>query len=120
MRQGLVAMVLGLAVAAMAATAASAAELIMLERPGCPWCARFNAEIGPIYARTEEGRQAPLRRVNVEAGLPDDLAAVGFDYFTPTFVLVDAGHEIGRIRGYPGDMFFFAQLDRMLASKTRE
>ena len=33
-----------------------AADLVMVEEPGCPWCARWTAEIGPIYPKTAEGR----------------------------------------------------------------
>jgi hypothetical protein len=35
--------------------------------------------------------------------------------FTPTFVLVEDGREIARLRGYPGDQFFWALVDEMLA-----
>jgi hypothetical protein len=34
--------------------------------------------------------------------------------FTPTFVLVDEGREIGRIEGYPGEDFFWGLLERLL------
>lgn len=79
----------------------------MLEQPGCGWCARFNAEIAPAWPQTEEGRKAPLRRVDITKEWPEDLAFVAKERFTPTFVLVDGGKEIGRIRGYPGDQFFW-------------
>ena len=86
----------------------------MFERAGCVWCARFNAEVAPIYAKTDEGQAAPLRRVDRDRPLPLDLAGVAPGAFTPTFVVVDQGKEIGRIRGYPGDAFFFGLLDRIL------
>lgn len=98
-------------------TGSRAAELVMFERPGCVWCARFNAEIAPIYGRTEESHAAPLRRVDLNDPLPADLAGIDPGAFTPTFVVVKEGREIGRIRGYPGDAFFFGLLDRIL-SKT--
>ncbi|PAY07853.1 thioredoxin [Bradyrhizobium sp. UFLA03-84] len=97
------------------ATESRAAELIMFERPGCVWCARFDAEIAPIYARTEESQAAPLRRVDLNSPLPADLAGIDPGVFTPTFVVVKEGREIGRIRGYPGDTFFFGLLDRILS-----
>ncbi|WP_094194253.1 thioredoxin [Bradyrhizobium viridifuturi] len=96
-------------------TESRAAELIMFERPGCVWCARFDAEIAPIYARTEESQAAPLRRVDLNSPLPADLAGIDPGVFTPTFVVVKEGREIGRIRGYPGDTFFFGLLDRILS-----
>jgi hypothetical protein len=34
--------------------------------------------------------------------------------YTPTFVLVDNGQEVGRIEGYPGDAFFWGLLERLL------
>ncbi len=91
-----------------------AAELLMLEQPGCPWCARFNAEIAPGYHNTEEGRRAPLRRVDITQDWPDDLGFVAKERFTPTFVLVEDGREIDRLRGYPGDEFFWYLLDQMI------
>jgi hypothetical protein len=104
---------------ALSAADARAAELVMFERAGCVWCARFDAEIAPIYAKTEEGRAAPLRRIDRNAALPSDLAGIDPGAFTPTFVVLEEGHEVGRIRGYPGDAFFFGLLDRILESRSR-
>lgn len=90
-----------------------AAELIMVERHGCHWCERWNDEIGPIYPRTDEGARAPLRRVLIGA-LPEDVAFASRPVFTPTFVLVEDGHELGRLEGYAGDEFFWFLLSRLL------
>ena len=92
-----------------------AAELVMLERPGCVWCRKWNEEIAPIYPKTPESKQAPLRRVDITRPWPADLAAIRADVYTPTFVLVADGREIDRLRGYPGDEFFWALLNEMLA-----
>lgn len=92
-----------------------AAELLMLERPGCVWCERFDAEIAPAYPATEAGRIAPLRRVDLTEPWPEDLKDVAKERVTPTFVLVEDGQEIARMRGYPGDAFFWGLLDDMLA-----
>ena len=113
----LLALAIGLA---LPATASRAAELVMFERAGCAWCARFNAEIAPIYGKTWEGRTAPLRRVNLNGPVPADLAGIDPGAFTPTFVVVQEGREIGRIRGYPGDAFFFGLLDRILSNAGSE
>lgn len=103
--------------AAMSAAArpAPAAELLMLEQPGCVWCARFDAEIAPAWPRTEEGRLAPLRRVDITGEWPADLAHIRKERFTPTFVLMDEGRELGRIRGYVGDEFFWYRIGELLA-----
>jgi hypothetical protein len=100
---------------AAAPSGAGAAELIMLERPGCAWCARWNDEIAPIYPLTAEGERAPLRRVDVTAPWPADLENVAIDRYTPTFIVVENGVEIARLRGYPGDNFFWPLLSEMLA-----
>ncbi|WP_421999254.1 hypothetical protein [Roseovarius mucosus] len=90
-----------------------AAELLMLERHGCHWCERWNAEIGPAYPKTIEGTRAPLRRVQINA-LPEDIAFSSRPIFTPTFVLVEDAQELGRIEGYAGDEFFWFLLTQLL------
>lgn len=91
-----------------------AAELVMFEQKSCEWCIRWHAEIGPIYPKTEEGRQAPLRRVDIHEPMPDDLAWMKGERFTPSFALIEDGREIGRIRGYPGQDFFWGLLGQMI------
>jgi hypothetical protein len=98
---------------------ASAAELVMFERAGCPYCAQFDREIGPIYGKTDEGKAAPLRRVDINAPLPPDLGSVTVERLTPVFVLVDRGREIGRIRGYPGDDNFWGLLAGLIGDLAR-
>lgn len=98
---------------------AHAAELIMFEQKGCVWCEKFDREIAPAYARTSEGERAPLRRVDIGRPLPSDLAFVRRERFTPVFVLVENGREYGRIRGYPGDTFFFGLLANMIERLDR-
>ena len=99
---------------ALAAAPAGAAELIMFEDAGCVWCARFNAEVAPVYPKTDEGKRAPLRRVDSGSALPADLAFITTERLTPLFVLVDGGREIGRIRGYPGEDHFWGLLGMLI------
>ncbi|MDJ0945779.1 MAG: hypothetical protein QNJ30_20115 [Kiloniellales bacterium] len=96
-----------------------AAELLMFEEPGCPWCAAWRAEIGIVYDKTAEGRRAPLRRVDMTAPRPRDLEAVDAVVFSPTFVLFAEGAEVGRIVGYPGEDFFWPMLSDLLARLGR-
>jgi hypothetical protein len=105
--------------ALLLALPAHAAELIMFEQKGCVWCEKFDREIAPAYARTSEGERAPLRRVDIARPLPPDLAFVRRERFTPVFVLVENGREFGRIRGYPGDTFFFGLLANMIERLDR-
>jgi hypothetical protein len=98
------------------ASPAQCAELLMLEQPGCGWCQRWHAEIGPAYPNNEEGQRAPLRRIDITKPWPADIDGIRFDRLTPTFVLIEGGREVGRLRGYPGDEFFWVLLDEMLAN----
>jgi thioredoxin-related protein len=111
---------LGLALLVVAAgmgdaRAVRASELVMFEDPGCVWCRRWHAEIGPSYPNTAEGRRAPLRRVHIRdqelAGVTLSARVTG----TPTFVVADDnGAEVGRIAGYPGPDFFYPMLAEIL------
>lgn len=99
-----------------AATAALAQmELLMVEQPGCLYCARWHAEVGPEYPITDEGRAAPLRPVQLRAPLPEGVTLVSPPVFTPTFVLLKDGVEVGRIEGYPGEDFFWPLLAQLIA-----
>ena len=92
-----------------------AVELVMFESGACPYCRQWNEEIGGIYAQTPEGRAAPLRRVDLHEEPPDDLREVQRSIvYTPTFVLLQHGEEIGRIPGYPGEHFFWPLLGNLL------
>ena len=95
-------------------SAADAAELVMYRRDGCPYCARWDREIGPIYSKTEISRRAPIRMVNLsrDRDLPIKHGPI---IFTPTFLLVENGQEVGRMEGYTGDEFFWVRLANLLA-----
>lgn len=92
---------------ALSSTLGRAAELVMFEQAGCEWCAAFDREVAPIFAKTDEGKRAPLRRVDITQKTPPDLSFIDVERLTPLFVLVDKGREIGRIRGYPGEDNFW-------------
>lgn len=88
--------------------------LLMAEEDGCMWCARWDSEISEIYPKTIEGKTAPLRRVDIHDSTPGDVALKRPLYYTPTFVLLDDGQEVGRIEGYPGEDFFWGLLGVLL------
>jgi len=96
-----------------------AAELVMFEDPGCPWCRRWHAEIGPAYPRTVEGKAAPLRRHHIREQARAGVLLKQPIIVTPTFVLAEEGREIGRIVGYAGEDFFYGLLVNLLKSKPR-
>ncbi|GAC1403037.1 MAG: hypothetical protein NVSMB64_03940 [Candidatus Velthaea sp.] len=90
---------------------ARADELVMFEQAGCPYCARWNKEIGSTYGKTDEAKSLPLRRVDIHAERPARLAEISGVRFTPTFVVVHCGKEVARITGYAGDEQFWGLLD---------
>jgi thioredoxin-related protein len=92
---------------------AEAAALIMVDDPACGYCVRWNKEVGRGYARTAEGRAAPLRRVRRDSRALADFAPV---IYTPTFILVRGGREVGRITGYPGQLYFWEELSNLMSS----
>jgi hypothetical protein len=106
-------MIVALLAAATCGSLSHAAELQMYRRDGCPWCRAWDREVGPIYGKTDLGRRIPLRMVDLDRERPAAALKSPIIY-TPTFVLVEGGREIGRIQGYPGDSFFWGLLDRLV------
>ncbi len=95
-------------------SAQKSTELIMVEQDYCEWCEKWHEEIGGIYDKTTEGKRAPLRRVDIFDDKPEDLADIELGRYTPTFILMNDGKEVSRLRGYPGDEFFWYLLGEML------
>ena len=104
-------------VAVLTVTTSSAraeARLLMIEEKWCEWCERWNDEIGVVYDKTVEGKQARLLRADIHEPLPAGIDLAGRPRYTPTFILLDDGREVGRIEGYPGEDFFWPMLQQLL------
>jgi hypothetical protein len=99
---------------AFSAAAAAQTTLLMFEEIGCPYCEQWRAEVGVVYDKTEEGKRAPITIILLTDPLPDGVSIGAEPFYTPTFVLLDDGVEVGRIEGYPGEAFFYGLLNRML------
>lgn len=93
--------------------ASSTVRLVMVEEPGCRFCRKWDAEIGSGYRKSAEGRFAPLKRVRRGAADIKGLAPI---VYTPTFLVMRSGEELGRITGYPGADYFYAELRPILAA----
>jgi thioredoxin-related protein len=92
-------------------------ELLFVDRSGCPWCARFEREVLPGYGLSDLGREAPLKRVSLDAGQPKEAALDEPVRFTPTFVLLRDSREIGRVVGYMDNATFYGLVEKLLADK---
>lgn len=96
---------------AAAGASASSLSLVMVEEEGCGYCRKWHEEVGPGYPLSEEGHAAPLVRIDRKS---NDAGRFPRVVFTPTFILVGEGKELGRINGYPGPDFFWSMLGDML------
>lgn len=108
------AVLVGLWILLFSPAPAESAELVMFEAPSCEWCEVWDDEVGVVYHKTSEGRLAPLRRISIHGSRPADLAPIAPVHYSPTFVLLDGGHEVGRIVGYPGEAHFWGLLQALL------
>jgi hypothetical protein len=88
------------------------AVLVMVHDPGCPYCARWEAEVEHSYTRSQEGKFAPL--VQRLRGDPE-ISHLKKIVYSPTFVMLAYGQEVGRIVGYQGSDLFWMQLDALAA-----
>ena len=90
----------------------AAAVLVMVRDPGCPYCARWEEEVGRSYSMSEEGKFAPL--VQRTRGDPE-ISNLKKIVYSPTFVMLAYGEEVGRIVGYQGSDLFWMQLEQLAA-----
>jgi thioredoxin-related protein len=94
----------------------SAFELVVVEAEGCIYCQLFRRDVLPAYQTSEQGKDAPVRFVDVndvghaQADLTSPVDVV------PTFVVLKSRHEVGRISGYVGPENFFHSINYLLAS----
>ncbi|MBN9889453.1 thioredoxin family protein [Salipiger abyssi] len=107
-----------LSVLLLAGSAMAEIRLVMVEQPGCAYCAAWNAQIAPAYPNTAEGRFAPLLRADLRQGPPEGVTYKRKVLFTPTFILIEDGDELARLEGYPGEDFFWPLLSQLLERHT--
>lgn len=86
-------------------------QLIMVDDPTCRYCRMWNEAVGVGYAKSPEGRIAPLKRVRRGAR---ELTGLERVVYTPTFIVMRDGEEAGRISGYSGPDYFYEDLREIL------
>ena len=90
-------------------------RLLMFEQDGCFWCAQWGHRSFPyLPPKPRKGARAPLQRIDIFDPLPEAYTIKIPPAFTPTFVLLRDGTEIGRIEGYPGADFFWSLMEQMM------
>jgi thioredoxin-related protein len=94
---------------------AQAAELLMFDQAGCVYCQRWERDVGSLYSKTPEAKSLPLRRIDIQNQKTAGITLASPVRYTPTFVVVDDGREVGRITGYSNDDSFWGLLDALVA-----
>ena len=94
---------------------ARAAELVMFDSRSCIYCLRWDRDVGSVYDKTPEAILLPLRRIDISRQSSSGVRLSEPVRYTPTFVVVDKGREIGRIEGFSSDDTFWGLLDELAA-----
>lgn len=88
------------------------AALVMVSDPGCSFCMRWQPEVKIPYNRSAEGAFAPLiERLRNDPGVRRFKGIV----YSPTFLVLSNGEEVGRIVGYQGPDLFWMELEPLMA-----
>jgi len=96
-------------------SAVRAAELVMFDSAGCIYCQRWERAVGSVYDKTAEAKFLPLRRIDISRQSSSGVTLSEPVHYTPTFVVVDKGREVGRIEGFINDDSFWGLLDGIAA-----
>lgn len=99
-----------IAAGSLSAVTSQASELVMFEGKGCVYCHRWDRDVGTLYNKTAESKDLPLRRLDISEQKTSGVALASPVRYTPTFIIVDNGREIGRITGYINDDAFWGLL----------
>lgn len=91
-------------------------ELVVVEADGCIYCELFRRDVLPTYETSEQGKELPVRFVDINDIDADHLDFKADVEIVPTFVVVKSRHELGRISGYVGPEDFLHSIDDLLAS----
>lgn len=70
-------------------------ELVVVEADGCIYCKLFRRDVLPAYEASKQGKDAPVRFLDV-----NDIETARLDLksdvdVVPTFVIVKSQHEVG-------------------------
>jgi thioredoxin-related protein len=96
----------------------SAYQLVVLEAEGCIYCHLFRRDVLPGFAASEQGRQLPVRFLDINAVSDAHLDLQTPVDIVPTFIVVKNNKEVGRIPGYVGPENFYHSISYLLSSAS--
>lgn len=91
-------------------------ELVVVEVPGCIYCGIFRRDVAPSYEASPRARTVPMRFVDLNEQAAEKLQLAAPVDVVPTVLLIENGHEIGRIAGYTGPENFFHTVNALLGA----
>ena len=97
----------------------TALELIVFESPNCIYCPLIRRDVFPVYKRSSNARDVPMRFVDLNEIDTTTIKLRGPLRIMPTMVLMKDGVEVERIGGYIGPELFFHAISRMI-NKARQ
>jgi len=105
---------------------ASAAELLMIHNPACPYCNAFMRDTEPEYSLSEQAKKYPLHVIDISISKNREWIRQAIQskkikpiVGTPTFILYDNDEEIGRFVGYGGKEWFYHYLDETIKQSVQ-
>lgn len=93
---------------------AGAGELLYFYSDACSYCEQWDEEVGSLYNKTVESKVFKLRPVDIHEQTPSDIDHVKGVIYTPTFVAMENGREVGRILGYGNEIFFWQHMEVLI------
>tara|TARA_B100000287_G_scaffold430476_1_gene485827 strand:+ start:161 stop:547 length:387 start_codon:yes stop_codon:yes gene_type:complete len=96
-------------------------KLLFFTDKTCPFCQRWEKDIGDIYPKTEYSEEFKLIRISFDTDFKSQISGLKKTILgTPTFVFVYLGKEIGRIEGYNGPEMFWWQVESIVNSRNND
>jgi thioredoxin-related protein len=91
-------------------------ELVVVEASGCIYCDLFRRDVLPAYETSEQGKEMPVRFVDINDVESEHIGLTAPVEVVPTFVVVKSQREVGRVSGYVGPENFFHSINYLVAS----
>ena len=101
---------------AIVTPAAGPYELVIIEVENCIYCDVLRRDVMPSYATSPQGRELPVRFVDLNTPEAANLELSEPLTMVPTMLLVKANREVSRAPGYLGPEGFFHAIKAMISS----